>query len=179
MIDIILEIIRAIFVGVIIYVLVFKNPKKLASKHGGWSFIIYGFTLVFLGMVIDITDNFPQLNSFIIIGDTPYEAFLEKFVGYLMGFAFISIGLWKWVPSIEEVEKSKIEIEESHKKLEEALAQVKTLKGIVPICCHCKKIRNDQGYWKQVEEIICSYTEAELSHGICPECLEKYYKDEL
>lgn len=173
MVDIILEIIRAIFVGVIIYVLVFKKANRLSSKHAGWSFIVSGFTLIFLGMVVDITDNFPQLNKFIIIGDTPYEAFLEKFVGYLIGFAFVSIGLWKWIPSIEEVEKSKIEIEAAHKNLEAALVQIKKLEGIIPICSYCKKIRDDEGVWNQLEAYIKKHTDAEFSHGACPKCYNK------
>ncbi len=179
MVDIILEIIRAIFVGVIIYALSFNNPQKLARNHSGWLFINYGFALIFLGMVVDITDNFPQLNFLVIVGDTPLEAFIEKFIGYLLGFGLLAFGLWKWIPSIEEIEKNKIDIEESHKKLESAIAQIRTLKGILPICSHCKKIRDDDGYWNQVEKIINEQTEAELSHGICPACLEKHYKDEL
>lgn len=66
--------------------------------------------------------------------------------------------------------------------LTEALNQVKKLSGFLPICSSCKKIRDDQGYWRQVEEYIREHSEAEFSHGICPECAEKlypeYYKDE-
>lgn len=65
-------------------------------------------------------------------------------------------------------------------KIEElgrALDQIKTLRGIVPICAHCKKIRNDVGYWQQVEMYVREHTEAEFSHGICPECAKKYYPD--
>lgn len=176
--DIILETIRAICVGVIIYLLGSKKHRQLASKHKGWSFIYYGFVLIFLGTLFDITDNFPQLNKFVIIGDTPYEAFIEKFVGYLLGFVFLSIGLWRWIPSVEEVEKSKIEIEKSHKELEEAYAQITTLKRIVPICAYCKKIRSDEGYWNQVEKFISDHTDAKLSHGICPDCEKKHYTNE-
>ena len=154
------------------YALVLGNPHKLVRKHKGWPWIIYGFALIFFGMVIDITDNFPQLNSLIIVGDTPWQAFLEKFIGYLIGFALLALGFWKWIPSIEEVEKSKIE-------LEEALLQVKTLKGIVPICAYCKKIRTDEGYWKQVEDILAKYTGAQLSHGVCPECLDREIQEIL
>ncbi len=60
-------------------------------------------------------------------------------------------------------------------ELRRALAQVKTLSGLLPICMHCKRIRDDAGYWKQVEEYIGSRTPAQFSHGLCPECLEKHY----
>jgi DNA-binding response OmpR family regulator len=56
-----------------------------------------------------------------------------------------------------------------------ALDQIKTLRGIVPICANCKKIRDDKGYWSQVEVYVRNHTEARFSHGICPECIEKLY----
>jgi len=59
--------------------------------------------------------------------------------------------------------------------LNKAFAQIKTLKGIVPICCSCKKIRDDQGYWQQLELYLHEHSEADLSHGICPDCARKLY----
>ncbi|MGH1362414.1 MAG: PAS domain S-box protein [Calditrichia bacterium] len=55
-------------------------------------------------------------------------------------------------------------------KLEDALSKVKLLSGFLPICAHCKRIRDDQGFWSQVEEYIRDHSEADFSHGICPEC---------
>jgi len=63
--------------------------------------------------------------------------------------------------------------------LEAALAKVKQLEGILPICSYCKKIRNDQDYWQQFEIYITEHSEAMFSHGICPDCFEKYVKSEL
>ena len=60
-------------------------------------------------------------------------------------------------------------------KLQEALAQVKTLSGLLPICSNCKKIRDDTGYWKQIETFISQHSEAEFTHSICPECVKKLY----
>ncbi len=62
-------------------------------------------------------------------------------------------------------------------ELKDALAQVKTLRGLLPICSHCKKIRDDTGYWNQIESYIHKHSDAEFSHGICPECAKKYYPD--
>jgi len=62
-------------------------------------------------------------------------------------------------------------------QLEKALREVKTLRGIIPICCYCKKIRNDKGYWDQVEVYVRDHTEANFSHGICPSCLKEHYPD--
>ena len=64
-------------------------------------------------------------------------------------------------------------------QLEDALARVKQLQGLVPICSYGKKIRNDRNYWQQLESYISDHSEAKLSHGICPECFEKVVKPEL
>ncbi len=58
-----------------------------------------------------------------------------------------------------------------------ALSEIKTLRGIVPICANCKKIRDDKGYWGQVEAYVSKHTEAQFSHGICPECIPKLYPE--
>ncbi len=60
-------------------------------------------------------------------------------------------------------------------ELQEALGEIKTLSGMLPICANCKKIRDDKGYWNQIEVYISEHSEAEFSHGICPECKEKFY----
>jgi len=57
------------------------------------------------------------------------------------------------------------------KELSLALEQIKTLRGIVPICAKCKRIRDDQGYWTQVEAYVRAHTEAQFSHGLCPQCV--------
>ena len=61
--------------------------------------------------------------------------------------------------------------------LQKSLSEVKTLRGFLPICSHCKKIRDDEGYWNQIELYIQKHSETEFSHGICPECAKKYYPD--
>jgi hypothetical protein len=65
------------------------------------------------------------------------------------------------------------------RELEEALSSVKTLQGLLPICSYCKKIRNDRNYWQQVEGYIIDHSEAQFSHGICPECYARYVQPEL
>lgn len=61
--------------------------------------------------------------------------------------------------------------------LEKTLSEVKTLRGFLPICSYCKQIRDDKGYWNQVESYIYKHSDAEFSHGICPECAKKYYPE--
>ena len=70
-----------------------------------------------------------------------------------------------------------IERKRVEKELQKASDQIKTLRGIVPICAKCKKIRDDQGYWEQVEVYIRDHTEAQFTHGICPACMEECYPE--
>jgi len=80
---------------------------------------------------------------------------------------------------IKRAEDALREKEEEQSKLiselEKALAEIRTLKGLIPICASCKKIRDDEGYWDHVETYIGKRTDAVFSHGICPECAERLY----
>ena len=71
---------------------------------------------------------------------------------------------------LAEIEKDKLIIE-----LKDALYTVKTLSGFLPICASCKKIRDDAGYWNQIESYIQTHSEAQFSHSICPDCAKKIY----
>ncbi|MCP4645986.1 MAG: DUF1638 domain-containing protein, partial [bacterium] len=71
------------------------------------------------------------------------------------------------------VEKREVLINE----LQEAMDDIRTLRGIVPICAHCKNVRNDKGFWERVETYVRDNTEAEFSHGICPECRKELYPE--
>jgi hypothetical protein len=62
-------------------------------------------------------------------------------------------------------------------ELQAALANVKSLSGLLPICAGCKKIRDDKGYWSQVESYVQEHSEATFTHGLCPDCIKKYYPE--
>ncbi len=65
------------------------------------------------------------------------------------------------------------ELEKINRELKKSLETIKTLKGLIPICANCKKIRNDEGYWQQLEVYIKAHSQAEFTHGLCPECEKK------
>ena len=65
------------------------------------------------------------------------------------------------------------------KELQAAMDQIKTLKGIIPICSYCKKIRDDKNYWQQVEHYVTHHSDAEFSHGVCPDCYEQHVTPQL
>ncbi|MGX9727026.1 MAG: response regulator [Candidatus Electronema sp. VV] len=69
--------------------------------------------------------------------------------------------------------KTHIMLRKRERELEQALAEIKALSGILPICSYCKQIRNDKGYWQQVEDYISQHSQAMFSHGLCPECYKK------
>ncbi len=71
-----------------------------------------------------------------------------------------------------EEEKSNLIVD-----LQKALAEIKTLSGLLPICAWCKKIRDDDGYWNEIEQYIGGHSEAKFSHGICPDCMRKLYPE--
>jgi hypothetical protein len=75
----------------------------------------------------------------------------------------------------EQVAARTTELEQRNRELRQALADVQVLSGIVPICSYCKKIRDDQGYWNQLESYLSVRTEARFSHGICPVCAAKEF----
>jgi hypothetical protein len=67
------------------------------------------------------------------------------------------------------------ELEAHNRALQEALAQARILGGLLPICASCKQIRDDQGYWHRVEDYLESHSEAEFTHGLCPDCSRRLY----
>jgi len=76
---------------------------------------------------------------------------------------------------IEERKRTEAEREVVIAELRDALSNVKHLHGLLPICASCKRIRDDHGYWNDVEEYIRKHTEADFTHGICPDCMNKLY----
>ncbi|OGV41644.1 MAG: hypothetical protein A2X48_13585 [Lentisphaerae bacterium GWF2_49_21] len=83
------------------------------------------------------------------------------------------VGLSKDITAIKRME---IERKRIIKELQKAIKNVRTLSGLLPICFSCKKIRDDQGYWEQVDKYIEKHSEAEFTHGLCPDCSNKIIK---
>lgn len=84
------------------------------------------------------------------------------------------IGIFKDIAVRKRIEREKEELIQS---LEKALREVKVLRGILSICAACKKVRDDQGCWNQIEQYMQAHTEAQFSHGLCPDCAERLYPD--
>ena len=85
--------------------------------------------------------------------------------------------LWARVRVGERMLELQVKLAERVEALEEALSHVQTLQGILPICMHCHKIRTDSDAWQRLEEYIQRHADVKFSHGLCPECLDKYYPE--
>lgn len=116
---------------------------------GGWFLLRTLFTLIFENQIVD----FMSASAFQGL------SFYISFVGNIT----LVIGLITM--NAQRLEQDLIK----------AMDQVKTLTGLIPICSSCKKIRDDQGYWQEVEIYVRNHSEADFSHGLCPECLKRLY----
>ena len=96
--DIILEFIRTVVISLILLYIWKIGRARGLNFHKGWGFIIAGWSFILFGSALDITDNFESLNWLIVVGDTEVEAFLEKFVGLLVGYILLFIGFLFWLP---------------------------------------------------------------------------------
>ena len=134
------------------------NRPKLLFDHG-----------VVSGISVIIGD---RIHPFGVLGAyTDYRRdFSEHEVNFILSIANVLA---------TAIERNKIETDREKliQELRITLDEVKTLRGLIPICSNCKKIRDDEGYWNQIETYILDHSEAEFSHGICPECAKKLYPD--
>lgn len=85
------------------------------------------------------------------------------------------VGAIETIRDITNAKKAEQEREQLIIELKEAIAQVRTLSGLLPMCAKCKKVRDDSGYWNQLETYISKHTDADVSHGLCPECMDEMY----
>ena len=105
------------------------------------------------------------------------QAKLETLI-VILTFSGIILSLFIAFFTVRRAIKDERVILNKKDSLQKALDEIKTLRGILPICSHCKQIRDDEGSWKQMEEYIHDHSEAEFTHSICPDCMQKYYPKE-
>ena len=106
------------------------------------------------------------------------EVGIDKYIMKPLDMASLFSSVEKCAENIileKKIQQQNKEKDELIAKLQDALDNVKNLSGLLPICSSCKKIRDDKGYWQQIESYIREHSEAQFSHGICPDCLKKLY----
>ncbi len=110
-------------------------------------------------------------------GDAGAGAYLTKPPNLAEIERAISISIARF-EDMQKLQSLNAALKESNRKLEKALGEVEVLSGLLPICASCKKIRDDKGYWKQLETYFENHSEILFSHGICPDCAEDIYGDQ-
>ena len=144
------------------------RPEYLHIMEGSLisRFVISVFALPFLYGYL----HWQNTKKGIAIGNRPVLAILKK-------VAEIEKKLSLAHQEIRRREAAEKERDKVIQELRKALSEVKTLRGLIPICAGCKSIRDDKGYWNRLEAYIQKHSEAEFSHGICPDCMDKLYPD--
>ena len=115
-----------------------------------------------------------------IIDKYLYEILLVTLIFILLLLCFLRTKRTNKLLQQEIQDREQVEAEREIliNELQNSLNEIKTLRGILPLCSHCKKIRDDKGYWEQVDVYIHKYSDADISHGICPECMKEHYPEE-
>lgn len=115
--ELLLESLVALTAFAVLWTLYYSMMRHKVESQPGSRFLIVGFTLLFISFLIDITDNFPSLNQYILIGDTPTEAVIEKGLGSLIGLLFLAVGFHRWLPAVFELSIAKKNIHKLNSKL--------------------------------------------------------------
>lgn len=153
------------------YLLLLLIRHYRGTKNRILLFIIPSITVYFLGAMNDSAVNM-QWYRFIYVSEYSFFVIVLA-VAYVLLDDFVNIH-----KAYEDLNANlELKIEERTVEILEFQAHIKTLHGLIPICAGCKKIRNDKGYWENLERYLQSHSEAKFSHGLCPECGEKLYPD--
>lgn len=139
-------------------------------KHPGAKFYVLAWSAGSAGAIVYMLMSMALL---------PLTVWTEHSVdiGIALGPVFFSLALADRFRNLEKRHQLELEgkVIERTAELRQALDNVKTLRGLIPICCNCKKIRDDKGYWEQIDVYMKDYMEGDFSHGICPACAQKLY----
>lgn len=148
------------------------STKRISLyQHPGYLLLITTITIFFSEVLVMVVLLYmPFLSSY-------QAAFVDAMLLIIVIFPSLYFFIFK--PQNQQIaQRRRAESEKDTVivKLNMALAEVKTLRGIIPICAWCKKIRDDKGFWQQVETYVSSRSDAIFSHGMCPECVDKHQR---
>ena len=145
-------------------------PNALSDKRWKENPDIRLNMISYLGFPILFPDGKPF--GTICVLDNKENAYSETYENLILNFREIIQG------QLELIYMNNM-LGEKNRNLSDYLKEIKMLRGIIPICSFCKKIRDDKGYWEAIEIYISKHSETQFSHGLCPECSRKYYSDLL
>lgn len=159
--------------------LLMKKERKYLKDKNGERVIAETYVPIVRGdKIVGIFEIYSDITDSILhLDELRFRSHAVMFVISLFFLLVISVSVVKASRTITERVKVEAEREKLIQELQDALAEVKKLSGFLPICASCKKIRDDKGYWNQIEEYIRTHSEAEFSHSLCPDCTEQLYPD--
>ena len=153
-----------------------------------------GIICTFLYGIVMSVIAYLWISGYLVFPGDANKYILLPSVWVTLGVAFLMItsilvvsasgfftGLTELVDTIDvqkrKIEKRTAELTQANQELEEAMKDIKTLSGLLPICSNCKNIRDDQGYWQQVEHYVQGHSQATFTHSLCPDCIRKLYPE--
>ena len=136
----------------------------------------YAWTASNKGFMVKISHKSSRL-GIMVVDDIGYPVYKEHYLNLSMSIADVCGLAIENARRYQQIKNSEYRLRTEKEKVEEALAKVKKLSVLLPICSYCKNIRDDKGYWNQIESYIHDHSEAEFSHGICQECAKEHYPD--
>ncbi len=144
-----------------------------------WLFSLPPATLFLLGKregLLWVGGGFAVILAMLFFPEWTGAQAFDRHTAVRFAFSYLVVGVISYaLESLRDYYDRSLVAE--HNRLKKALAEVNTLSGLLPICCECKQIRDDRGYWSKIESYISAHSDAEFSHGICPDCAHKLYPD--
>ena len=144
-----------------------KSTKLVLLQWPLWKWLLLSVTL---SEVMTLLISY--LLSKLLWGSMSHQVLLVGGVDSLF-VSLLVVGLV--LMAVRAIRRLNAKLELRNMELSEALAEIKTLRGILPICSYCKQIRNDEGYYEQIESYLAHNSEVDFSHTICPDCAEKHF----
>ncbi len=151
-----------------------KETNGIAQRFTGYVYAANALFLLIFYILIVSSTSYPEF--YLNLGGFAIGLYLWSFV-FVFGFTF---GMIMMISEKLEgkLKRAETDLRFEKQNLQKTLSEVKTLRGFLPICASCKKIRDDKGYWNQIEGYIQKHSEAQFSHGMCPECSYELYGKE-
>lgn len=146
-----------------------ESGKRLLYHGMGWVCLAFGAIFMARALALFHESSAGMFTPQIVQNSYLLAVMLIE-AAWAMGFLMMNSQRME-----SELRQSQNELAGTVTKLEKSLTEIKTLSGLLPICANCKKVRNDQGYWQQIEEYVSEHSGADFSHGICPDCARKLY----
>jgi hypothetical protein len=153
--------------------------REAASSSDGWAGVLRRTPLwqwLIVGVVLSevLTLVVSYLVSLALWGEMPGEVLIVGIVDSLC-VSLIVVGVL--LLSVRAIKKLHDRLEQRNHELSLAISEIKTLQGILPICSFCKQVRNDEGYYEQIDIYVHEHADVDFSHTICPDCAREHYPD--